>query len=1084
VSKDVRPPDLEAVLGGLKDFQRDTVEYVFRRLYTDEGTSDRFLVADEVGLGKTLVARGVIAKAVNHLWKDIDRIDILYICSNADIARQNINRLNITGERNFALASRITLLPVRLHDLKDNRMNFVSFTPGTSFELGHNLGTSDERVLLYWLLKEAWDLPGAGPLNVLQGNAYKDNFRYRVKEFDRSMLDESLAGEFQETLKRRIESETREGKTDIRSRFEELCERFGRARKHLPHHDRYDRRRMVGNLRGLLASSCLNSLQPDLIVLDEFQRFKHLLDGTDRASELARGLFEYPKAKTLLLSATPYKMYTLAHESAEDNHYADFVRTLRFLETGLHDAGRVEDTLREYRRELFRLEDGNDTERLREHKQDLEESLRRVMVRTERLAASTDRDGMLKEVPSSKVALEARDLTGYVSLQRVARALGQGDVLEYWKSAPYLLNFMDSYKLKKAFQDTIEVSGGNRDLAGLLSRGDDLLLPWDDVSRYAELDPGNARLRGLLADTVGAGAWRLLWVAPSMPYYELEGAFADPAMRNFTKRLVFSSWVVVPKVVATMLSYEAERCMISSFEDEPENTREARRQRRPLLRFARSEGRLTGMPVLGLLYPSTTLALECDPLAAALELAGSDRAPALRDVLEWSQARIERLLEDVGVRRGESGGGDDAWYWAAPILLDLHYDREATARWLRDPDLAATWSGEEREASGHEEDNTHWSEHVEEGRKLADGRPGLGQPPADLPEVLALQALAGWGTVALRSLWRVTDGEGGSEARGASARVAWSLRSLFNTPEATALVRERGRRTPYWRSVLEYGAAGGLQAVLDEYVHALRESEGLLDEPPGEVASDAARAMREALGIRTSSLGVDEVTVDTNGHEIQLDRHRMRGHFALRFGEERSDDGTEITRAGQLREAFNSPFRPFVLATTSVGQEGLDFHTYCHAVVHWNLPSNPVDLEQREGRVHRYKGHAVRKNLALKYGLSALDDIGDPWEQLFARGTGDRAAGTSDLVPFWIYPLEGGASIERYVPALPLSRDQARIEALRRSLAAYRMVFGQARQEDLLAYLLPRLSGGETTGVIEDLRINLEPPQRPQRAGT
>ena len=44
--------------------------------------------------------------------------------------------------------------------------------------------------------------------------------------------------------------------------------------------------------------------------------------------------------------------------------------------------------------------------------------------------------------------------------------------------------------------------------------------------------------------------------------------------------------------------------------------------------------------------------------------------------------------------------------------------------------------------------------------------------------------------------------------------------------------------------------------------------------------------------------------------------------------------------------------------STSIGQEGLDFHTYCHAVVHWNLPSNPVDMEQREGRVHRYKGHA------------------------------------------------------------------------------------------------------------------------------
>ena len=28
------------------------------------------------------------------------------------------------------------------------------------------------------------------------------------------------------------------------------------------------------------------------------------------------------------------------------------------------------------------------------------------------------------------------------------------------------------------------------------------------------------------------------------------------------------------------------------------------------------------------------------------------------------------------------------------------------------------------------------------------------------------------------------------------------------------------------------------------------------------------------------------------------------------------------------------------------------------------LPGNLVDLEQREGRVHRFKGHAVRLNLA------------------------------------------------------------------------------------------------------------------------
>jgi len=46
-------------------------------------------VADEVNLGKTLVARVVITKALDHLWEEpgsVEQIDIVYICSNAQIA--------------------------------------------------------------------------------------------------------------------------------------------------------------------------------------------------------------------------------------------------------------------------------------------------------------------------------------------------------------------------------------------------------------------------------------------------------------------------------------------------------------------------------------------------------------------------------------------------------------------------------------------------------------------------------------------------------------------------------------------------------------------------------------------------------------------------------------------------------------------------------------------------------------------------------------------------------------------------------------------------------------------------------------
>ena len=164
-----------------------------------------------------------------------------------------------------------------------------------------------------------------------------------------------------------------------------------------------------------------------------------------------------------------------------------------------------------------------------------------------------------------------------------------------------------------------------------------------------------------------------------------------------------------------------------------------------------------------------------------------------------------------------------------------------------------------------------------------------------------------------------------------------------------------------------------------------------------------------------------------------------------------------------------------MLATTSVGQEGLDFHTYCHAIVHWNLPANPVDLEQREGRIHRYKGHAVRKNLVERYGHRDFRYLQhDPWDYLFTKAKERRGPGELDLVPYWVF--SGSARIERHVPSLPLSRDRDRLDALRRSLTLYRMVFGQNRQEDLLAYLLANFTDEQVQHLVQQLCINLEPP--------
>ena len=210
----------------------------------------------------------------------------------------------------------------------------------------------------------------------------------------------------------------------------------------------------------------------------------------------------------------------------------------------------------------------------------------------------------------------------------------------------------------------------------------------------------------------------------------------------------------------------------------------------------------------------------------------------------------------------------------------------------------------------------------------------------------------------------------------------------------------------------------------------------------------------------------------------------MRQHFARRYATDAAQDEQQASQhLDAVRDAFNSPFWPFVLATPSVGQEGLDFHWYCHAVVHWNLPSNPVDLEQREGRVNRYHGHAIRKNVAETVGSEALSRVRaarvagastNVWATAFEFADAEFGH-DGGISPHWVL-TEGSARIERHVPMLSLSRDVAKLEALRRSLAIYRMVFGQPRQDDLLEFILREIPAERQVEVLEALYIDLSPP--------
>jgi hypothetical protein len=250
---------------------------------------------------------------------------------------------------------------------------------------------------------------------------------------------------------------------------------------------------------------------------------------------------------------------------------------------------------------------------------------------------------------------------------------------------------------------------------------------------------------------------------------------------------------------------------------------------------------------------------------------------------------------------------------------------------------------------------------------------------------------------------------------------------------------------------------------MDEHVHVLRESLGVANKTPEEAIGRIAEEIVSGMSLRATVLRVDDFKI---GDAMRLAEKQIsfRCRSALRFDTDPGEDGGGDTRADQVRIAFNSPFRPFALASTAVGQEGLDFHLWCHAIFHWNLPSNPVDFEQREGRIHRYKGHVVRRSVASALGLAALDGMeagADPWERLFLIARTHRKDGQNDLVPYWVFNGNGKFKIRRYVPALPLSRERAAAVKLRAALGAYRLVFGQPRQEDLLAFLQSAHAAGD-----------------------
>lgn len=1012
----------DAILAELKSFQRDAVEHVMYRLYDAPNASGRFLVADETGLGKSVIARGIIARTIERLQHDdsVDRIDIVYICSNSDLASQNLRRLNVTGDPHIGLTSRLTLLARESHRLAGTNsagrkpVNLVSFTPGTSFDMGSwRSGSGEERALLHILLNKIVGLSKPqqrASLMLFQGLIKtKESFRYQLGRIERSLkgpIDPPILRVFEQSI-------TDSGLLDS---YLSLLDSLALKRS-VPVSAEGPIRHLTAKLRAALAAASVDSLEPDLVILDEFQRFRHLLnvgEGGD-AAELAHTLFNYSAAKVLLLSATPYKPFTEAADEAGDDHYRDLMTTLGFLSAGSAvSLAEIREGFAQYRQQVVNGRAST------EHVDRLRASLLTVMSRTERPQAGD----MVRERRLPSLSPADSDFAGYVALERLSAELDVPIGLEYWKSIPYFANFMDGYKIASAVDKRLAENDGSidRHLRELQQ------IDADAVGRYEQIELGNSHLGALAYETVDAGWWKLLWLPPSLPYFSPGSVYGSVAPESVTKRVVFSSWTATPTAIASLLSYEAERRIVSGSRLRV-NSSDARKAISARLDYKKSaDSSPANMSTLALFWPHPVLAEVADPLRVARESEQSSVSA------EDAQSAISAQL-DTETKSSRAWEAFFAQPGATPQALAL--DSKTLAQML----AARPIDSQEDSVSAAGQQITAHVELALETMRASDA-------VTSHPD-LARLALHSPGNIAYRALGRLRDGDDESSDAGqweAAAMLSNGLRSLFNRTESMLLL-DKVKDTEdeyYWLAVLDYCADGNLQAALDEYLFQLRSEAAGATLDDDLLMALAVRAVT-AIALRPSIYQARDLAPD--GDHISFS-----ARFALRYGGKTQNE--ESARQPEIRNAFNSPFWPFVLASTSVGQEGIDFHWWSHAVVHWNVPSNPVDFEQREGRVNRFAGHAVRKNIAAAHSGDVMTSTdSNPWRAAFNAAIETRT-GLGEFSPFWVYP--GEAKIERQLVSFPLSRDLAKIDRMKEALTLYRFTLGQPRQEDMLEILKRR----------------------------
>ncbi|MEH2524206.1 MULTISPECIES: DEAD/DEAH box helicase family protein [unclassified Bradyrhizobium] len=977
----------------LQLFQRATVDAAVSALSTG---SRRFLVADEVGLGKTIVARAV----AERLKPSGHSLNIFYLCPSLEIAAQNRDKFaaltGLTRTEQSAGADRLSL-SLWSPPPSGNGFRVLSLTPETSlpcWKPGARTGRKQERSLIWNLIRRGY------PDLVRDLRMLESNRGAKTPLFEASSDDVSpLASSFDQALRAIFNCDGGHLEPEMRSWLEwtkDPLEFVARCRSAL-----------------VLAALSRKRTSPDLLILDEFHRYADLIvPSRGNLSKKSASIEQQRAGKiladrqrvhkilidallngnggrspaVLLLSATPYKLSRLdGSQINPGQRYGSLIELVKFLYGPEGDslARRVTESISAYHRALASREEVDQAkQRILLAKRQLEAIFKPVIARTERALALTDDQFVRCALPTS---IESADIEVFRHLATSVAAVKNDRLRSWttplWSSVPYPAQTLHGYGVWKAL---------------LRARRRPRITIENSRAR-----PAHPQFRQLSNSVVDAKLLQLPWLKPSLPWWTLEGAWAENQSRNCGKVLLFSKFRAVPTAVSALLSLPIDEASIGS-----------------KLRGVKVKTQSYLRPNVGLNHGLLAMFAPWPSLSAAIE-PKKDPALGISSIVRDAAKQLRVWIEQRGI---EIKNGPSRPTWKVAVALEIggnsQIARELT-RSLRIPALLSTLDV--------------WSK-----------TPQITQISTIEIERLAEFLLSAPGPIVARSLARhgvalkVRENLDEKIVQKAFDFCWTKLRTYLGQRYFERAVVGRSRKR-YPQSLMMALTKGGFEAVLDEQLALLRT---LGDKKGSELIVELGNGLLDRPGlVRLRRRGSDSP---------------VRVHAAAPFsgGERRGgghDRKDEKLRSDTLRRAFNSPFWPHVLSTTSIGQEGLDFHYWCDMIVHWDLPVGPVEFEQREGRVSRYSSLTVRRAFVAQHSPSVYKAASrnSPFIELFERAhlAPDDGIG---LQKWWTPASEKPTSITFNMDFSVRAR---RLKRLQDDLMFYRLGIGQPDPEAFINFL-------------------------------